>query len=138
MISGLAYPIAVAAALPTTLVVLALGVARARLVDHDSVDSVLLPMIFLLVPLIFLVSLVGNVAGVAAGQVAGLALPVAGRLVAVLAAGVCTALACIWTQRGTFGRRSNPVSASAVVLLAVADMLILAGGLSLLPGEPSI
>ncbi|MFD1786398.1 hypothetical protein ACFSC3_02315 [Sphingomonas floccifaciens] len=136
MIPALAYPIAIAAALPTTLVVLALWVARSRLVDHDSVDSVLLPLIFLLVPLIFFVSIVGNVAGVAAGQVAGLVAPVAARLVAVLAAGAFCALACVWTQRGTFGRRSTPVSGSAVVMLAVADMLILAGGLSLLPGEP--
>ena len=117
MIPALAYPIAIGAALPTTLVVLALWVVRSRLVDHDSVDSVLLPMIFLLVPLIFFVS---HQPDLSSG----------------LAAGGLAALACVWTQRGTFGRRSTPVSASAVVLLAVADMLILAGGLSLLPGDP--
>ncbi|KQN25719.1 hypothetical protein ASE86_05800 [Sphingomonas sp. Leaf33] len=138
MIPWLAYPVAIGAAVPTTLVVLALWMLRAAVVDHDSVDSVFLPMVFLLVPLIFFVSIAGNVVGVLVGQIASIVAPMAARLVAVLAAGVVCAAACVWSQRGTFGRRSNPVSASAVVLLAVADMLILAGGLSLLPGKSNL
>ena len=135
----LAYPLALAAALPTTLAVLALWVAHARLADGYSADSVFLPFVFLFVTLIFLVSVLSNLAAVAAGQVAGLVAPSLEPWATVVTAGVLVWSGCAWTQRGSSGRggRPAPVSSVPVALFCLTDMLILAGGLCLLP-DPRI
>ncbi|URW76122.1 hypothetical protein M9980_02505 [Sphingomonas donggukensis] len=131
----LAYPVALLAALPTTLCVLGLWVLHSRVVDGNSVDSVFLSFVFLFVTLIFCVSIVANLAAVAIGQVASLAAPRLGGWATIGAAGVLVCALCAWTQRGS-GRLfagPAPVSALPVALFALADMMILAGGLSLLP-----
>jgi hypothetical protein len=131
----LAYPVALAAALPTTLLVLALWVAHARLVDGNSADSVFWSFVFLFVPLIFAVSMFSNLLAVALGQLAHLIVPgFAGRTM-IVAAGVLVWCGCAWTQGGIIrtARASAPVSAVPVALFCVTDMLILGGGLHLLP-----
>lgn len=134
----LAYLVAFGAALPTTLVVLGLWVAHSRVVDGDSVDSVFLAFVFLFVPLIFIVSAVANLAGVAVGQLVSIFDPTAATWIGVFAAGVLVGLLCAWTQRGKTGLFgwSTPVSPLPVAMFCVADMLILAGGLQLLPSQP--
>jgi hypothetical protein len=131
----LAMLVAVAAALPTTLCVLALWVAHARIVDGCSVDSVFLPLVFLFVPLIFFVSITANLVGVAIGHAALLVAYGAADAVTVGAAGALVVAGCAWTQRGGagFGPTSAPVALLPVILFAVTDMLILAAGLYLLP-----
>jgi len=131
----LPYAVALAAALPATLATLGLWVGHSRLVDGDGVDSVFLAYVFLFVSLIFFVSVAANAGAIAVGQLAALVAPELGRPLTILAAGVLVVALCAWTQRGTFGwgRRSAPLSALPVALFAGADMLILAGGLSLLP-----
>lgn len=137
---ALAYPIAIGATLLTTLSVLALWVLHSRVVDHDRVDSVLLSYIFLFVPLIFFVSTFSNVVAVTLGQLAALVAPSLARWGAVGAAGVLVWLACGWSQRGLAGftRSPPPMSIVPVMLFCLTDMLILAGGLSLIPASPSI
>lgn len=132
------YAVAPLATLPTTLAVLALWVIHARVVDGNRIDSVLVPMIFLFVPLIFFVSLAANLGGTAIGHLAGAVLPMARPGVTIAAAGTLVGALCAWTQRGTFGwgRQSAPVSVGPVMLFALADMLILAGSLSLLRSPP--
>jgi hypothetical protein len=135
----LAYPIALGAALPTTLCVLALWVAHSRVVDKDPADTVFLAFVFLFVPLIFFVSAASNVAAVLIGQLAGLAAPSLRFWGTIGVAGVLVWCCCAWTQRGSglFGGVA-PVSALPVALFGLADMLILAGGLCLLPSTPNI
>ena len=130
----LAYLIALGAALPTTLVVLALWVGHSRVIDGNSADSVFLSFVFLFVPLIFFVSTVSNLVAVAVGQFAGLIVPGAEAWSATAAAGVLVWCCCAWTQGRVFRltRASAPVSALPVALFSVADMLILGGGLHVL------
>ena len=134
MTSLLAYPVAIGAALPTTLLVLALWVAHARVLDGDSADSVFLSFVFLFMPLIFFVSLVSNLAAVVIGHAVGLFVPGADGWVTIAAAGVLVWACCAWTQGGMIrmARSAGPVSAVPVALFGIADMLILAGGLHLL------
>ena len=129
------YGMAVAAAVPTTLAVLGLWVGYSCLVDGDSADSVFLSYVFLFGSLVFLVSAAANLAAVALEQLLFFIVPGLARTLATAAAGALVVGLCAWTQRGTFGwgRRSAPVSALPVALFAAADMLILFGGLSLLP-----
>jgi hypothetical protein len=129
----LAYPVALGAALPTTLAVLALWVAHARLVDGNSADSVFLSLVFLFVPLIFFVSALSNLLAVALGQLAGAVAADAQGWAAVAAAGVLVWCGCAWSQGGVIRttRSTAPMSALPVALFALADMLILGGGLYL-------
>jgi hypothetical protein len=126
--------VAVGAALPTTLVVLALWVAHARVIDGNSADSVFLSFVFLFLPLIFFVSTFSNLVAVAIGQAAGLITPGVEAWVATAAAGVLIWCCCAWTQGGVIRltRASAPVSALPVALFSLADMLILGSGLHLL------
>ncbi len=126
-----AYAVALVAAVPTTLAVLGLWIGHSRVVDGDSVDSVFLSYVFLFVTLIFAVASVANLAAVAIGQGAALVSPDIARPVTVAAAGALVVALTAWTQRGTLG--AAPVSAVPIALFAGADMLILAGGLALLP-----
>ncbi len=134
----LALPTALVAALPTTICVLALWVAHARVVENKRVDTVLIPMFFLFVPLIFAVSAASNVAAVLLGQMAGLVVPSLDRWVIAATAGVLVWCGCAVTQRGRigFGPATAPVSIVPVALFSLVDALFLAGGLHLLPGNP--
>ncbi|MHA6722235.1 hypothetical protein [Sphingomonas sp. RS2018] len=136
--SLLAYPIALFAALPTTLAVLALWVGYARVVNGDPADSVFLALVFLFVPLVFFVSVVANLVALLVGRGVALVGAGAGDTVTIAAAGVLVVALCAWTQRGGggMGRTSAPVSPGPVLLFALTDMTILAGGLSLLPRNP--
>ena len=104
MTSALAYPIALIAAVPTTLCVLGLWVLHARFIDGNSVDSVFLPFVFLFVTLIFFVSIVANLAAVAIGQVASLAAPRLSGWATIGAAGV---LVCVRSVRGRSAARGG-------------------------------
>lgn len=128
-----AFGIGAAAALPTTLAVLALTVLRAGVAGHERADAVLLPYIFLMVPLVFFVSLASNLFAVALGQGVALAVPGHAHYVTTLCAGAAVVLASLWTQRGTFvrGRPAAPLDPVAIALFAATDMAILAGGLAL-------
>ena len=134
MIALLAYPIAFAAAVPTTLLVLALWVLHARIVGGNSADSVFLSFVFLFVTLIFCVSALSNLIAVALAQVAGLIVPGVESWTAIGAAGVLVWCGCAWTQGGIarLVRAPPPVSPLPVALFSLADMLILGGSLHLL------
>ena len=130
----LAYLIALGSAVPTTLVVMALWVTHARVIDGNSADSVFLSFVFLFMPLIFFVATLSNLAAVTIGLVAGLIAPELWVLAASAAAGVLVWCCCAWTQGRVIRltRASAPVSALPVALFSLADMAILGSGLQLL------
>jgi hypothetical protein len=132
----LACLLALLASLPTVLLSLGLWTGYGRLVDGDRLETLLLPLIFLFVPLIFFVSITSNLAAVLLGQLLALTIDDVAGWVTVALAGALVVVLCAWTQRGVgFGRTSAPVAPLPVALFALADMFFLYAALQLLPGD---